>query len=448
MLIADSWTMTIDGRGVRATGGIAVLDPATGGVLQEVPACSLVQAEEAVASAQRAQAGWSRLGEDARAQAIQQLCQAIAELQSDLATVLCREGGKPLRLARAELTQAIDAARCMSSPWQQLEHRTTGDGRRVDIALVPLGTVVLRSAFGAPVGSVLADAIAALHAGNAVIIVAAPTAPLTLLKLGEIGRAALPPGVLNVVSGGESLGPLLASHACVALHGTTAAARGLGAAIVLDDADVVAVCDQLFHQAFRDTCMGDPALRVVHVHRDLYAGAANRWADMARAMRLGHGLDDDTDMGPLQNRQAHEQAARYLARLRDDGMHFLAGGAAVAGAGCFVPPTVVDNPPRHARALIDEAPCALVALSKYSDLDDLLGEVNACSRHTAISLWSRNAEVARSVADRLVAPEVSINVALQPGSATAGVPPQTALARFTRRRVRVQRAPHGGSRLP
>jgi len=435
MVTSAPFTMTLDGRAAHAERRMPVFDPATGEVLQDAPDCTLVQTEHAVAGARRAQLLWQRCPAEARRGALRALCAALADARDALQTVLCLEVGKPLPLSRAELLESFRASRRHLDD-RLLRPRVAIDGkRRVRTLLEPLGVVVLRADCADPVRSVWPDAMAALHAGNSVIVVAAPTAPLTLLRFGELARACLPAGVLSVVSGGEALGPMLAAHPAVARHAAAAMPVRHAAALVLDDADAAATIAPLFRQAFCDDRGGRPVLRIVYVHRDLYARVANAWADLARSARLGPGRRAGIEIGPLQNRQAHADAARHFAAAGP--LSYLAGGEVSRAPGYFVPPTVVDDPPWAAQARLATAPCPVVALVKYSDADEVLGVIDARHASWAVSVWSLDDERARAIADRLKVHATAVNLPAAPSTA-AVQEPQVTLSRFTRPRVRME----------
>lgn len=441
MKSSASFSMTIDGVGAASAGTIDVYDPATGSVLHQAPDCSVIQVEKAVARAQRTQRDWQGLPGNARRLQLVALCQAVEAAFESLKSLLCSEGGKLERHANDELRTALHRAQLsLGSSLPRAAHLRS-DGIDVRMTHQPLGVLVLRAHCHDPVGSVFPQTIQALLAGNTVIVVAAPTAPLTMLRLGELSRGLLRAGAFNVVSGGEALGPMLAGHPGVSRYALPRpAAIRRASAVVLADADDLAeaVAVRLFRHAFESGGAHGTALRFVYVHRDIHARSANVWANLAKGARLGGAGEPGNDIGPLQNRQLHEHAVRYFsdARIRD--LHFLAGGHVASRAGFFVPPAVVDDPPLEACGLIDVAPCALVALLKYSDLDEVLAQTDA---HVpdVVSIWSNDLRSAHRLADRLRSQVVLVNQVAAPHH-TQAAPRENGLLAYMRTRVRVVRS--------
>ena len=210
-------------------------------------------------------------------------------------------------------------------------------------------------------------------------------------------------------------------------------------AIVLSDAHAhaEAIAGRLFRHAFENGSQDSPVLRLVFVRRDAYARSANAWANQAKAARLGGGCAPGTDIGPLQNLQLYELATRYFSAQRVRALHFLAGGGVANGPGFFVPPAVVDDPAPDACRLIEEAPCAMVALLKYSDLDEVAAQIDERAPDM-MSIWTNDLGRAHRLADRLRSQTVLISEVSPPRLADAD-PRDDGLLPFLHTRVRVVR---------
>lgn len=154
MTFNESFTMTIDGVGVANAGSIDVVDPATGSLLHQAPDCSLIQADQAVAWAQRAQNSWHGLPATTRRQQLIALCQAAETSFQSLLTVLCSEGGKLEKHAHHELRTALQRAQQSLGGALPRMASVRFDGCRIQTTSQPLGVLVLRAHWRDPVGSI------------------------------------------------------------------------------------------------------------------------------------------------------------------------------------------------------------------------------------------------------------------------------------------------------
>jgi acyl-CoA reductase-like NAD-dependent aldehyde dehydrogenase len=257
-----------------------------------------------------------------------------------------------------------------------------------------------------------------------------PYTPLCALKIGELLRDLLPPGVLNVVSGGDRLGPWITEHPGIdkiAFTGSTATGRrvmqsaatnlkrvtlelgGNDPAIVLPDVDIPAAAEKVFWVAFRNSGQFCIAAKRVYVHADIYDVFSRAIVDYARTVKVGNGAENGTMLGPLQNRMQFQKVHDLIASAKKDGLRFLLGGEAPQGPGYFVPVTIIDNPPEDSRVVVEEAFGPVLPLLKFSDIDDVIERANRTEYGLGASVWSRDVEKARAIAERLESGNVWIN---------------------------------------
>jgi acyl-CoA reductase-like NAD-dependent aldehyde dehydrogenase len=434
---------TIDGMAAPAAGWIDVLNPATEAVIGRAPDCTAAQLDQAVAAARRAFPAWRATPLDERRETLRRIAAALGENLEELKRLLTAEQGKPHADAAAEIGAAAWWIGVVADQPIPESISDAMPGQRAVTRHVPLGVVGGIVPWNFPVLLAIWKIGPALLTGNTLVLKPSPYTPLTTLRLGELLRPLLPPGVLNVISGCDALGPLMSAHPGIdkiSFTGSTATGRkvmasaavnlkrltlelgGNDAAIVLPDADVEAIAEPLFWAAFANNGQVCVAAKRVYVHEAIYDQVAAALAAVASRMPTGDGADPASRLGPVQNRQQFERVRQLLADTRAAGHTFLTGGHEAEGPGYFVPVTLVDNPPEDARVVQEEAFGPILPLLKYRDVDEAVARANACEYGLGGSVWSSDIAAAAEVAARLETGTVWINSAqgLTPFAAFAG----------------------------
>lgn len=439
----SQFTMTIGGLAVAGAATMPVIDPATEEVFAHAPDCSVEQLDQAVAAARKAFGPWRALSLAQRRDCLMTLPAAIAHNSAPLAHLLSCEQGKSLADAHFEIGVCVQWLQVQAG--LELPVVVTEDSaeRRSETRRVPLGVVAALSPWNFPVLLAYWKVMPALLAGNTVVLKPSPFTPLTVLKIAELVRESLPPGVLNAISGGDALGPLLTAHPGidkVSFTGSTETGRrvmasasatlkrltlelgGNDAAIVLPDVDIKTVAPQLFWSSFINNGQTCIAIKRIFIHSDIYAAMANALVDVARSVKVGNGRAEGSQLGPVQNRRQYERVVKLLDEARTQGLHFLTGGELPEGKGYFVPPTLLDNPPADASIVREEIFGPVRSLLKFHDIDEAVAQANDSPYALGASVWSADVGKAQAVAERLEAGTVWINEAgyLNPLAAFAG----------------------------
>jgi acyl-CoA reductase-like NAD-dependent aldehyde dehydrogenase len=136
----------------------------------------------------------------------------------------------------------------------------------------------------------------------------------------------------------------------------------------------------------------------LYVHRDIYDAFGQALVTFARTVKVGPGLEQGTQMGPIQNARQHERERALIDESRQNGLKFLCEGDAPSGPGYFVPGRLLDNPPDHARAVAEEAFGPVLPLLRYDSVDEVVARANASACGLGGAVWSRDEELAVSVA--------------------------------------------------
>ncbi|MEW6305961.1 MAG: aldehyde dehydrogenase family protein [Verrucomicrobiota bacterium] len=434
MLIGRQWLDAASGERIDA------FDPATGQVIGSVPAGGEADVDIAVGAARRAFHGaWRKMPPYERGRLLQKAAGLMEKNAEELAQLITLENGKPLWEAKKEVATAVSWTEYYAGWTTKLLGDTIPvslPGQYLNYTVrEPLGVVAGITPPNYPLTMPLYKAAPALATGNAIIIKPSEDTSLVAIRLAELFlEAGLPEGVFNVVTGyGEAAGAALANHHDVdkiTFTGSTDVGRFLVRAsagnlkkvslelggkspnIVFADADLEAALKGVFMGIF--FCQGEicSAGSRLFVEESIYHDFVARLADMAKAVRLGHGLDPETKMGPLVSRAQQERVLEYINIGRNEGPDVLAGGKAPDGAlgnGFFVEPTVfsrVNNTMRIAREeIFGPVVCAL----PFKDLPDAVQKGNDSPLGLAAGVWTRDLRKAHQAAAALDAGTVWVN---------------------------------------
>lgn len=429
-LFDQDYSMTIDGAGTRSAQTLDVINPATEAVIGAVPDISEVQLDAAVAAARRGFAIWRKTPIDQRRAAVKTLGDVLATNADALARLFTLEQGRPVDKAKQEILGAAFWCHAISAQEIPVTVNEDTPERRSETRHVPLGVVGGIVPWNFPILLGIWKIAPALLTGNAIVIKPSPFTPLTMLKLGELMRDHLPPGVFTVISGGDRLGPWLTAHPGIdkiSFTGSTATGRrvmasaaaslkrltlelgGNDAAIVMPDVDVDAVAQQLFWGAFGNSGQICIATKRMYVHTDIYDAVAKALVECASKVKVGDGSEQGIELGPIQNRAQFERVKELIADTKAGGMKFLVGGDVPQGKGFFVPVSIVDNPPEDSRVVVEEAFGPVLPLIRFDNIDDVIARANNSEYGLAGSIWSADVEKAIAIAEQLDTGTVWIN---------------------------------------
>lgn len=423
------YKMLIGGELVAGDTFIEVINPATEIVVAPCPVANEEQLDQAVAAAQAAFKSWSKTTYKERGELLKKLSAVVEANAEELALLLTQEQGKPLARARDEVMFAQLFVNHYSESRLPVEVLLDDDNQRVEISRKPLGVVAGICPWNFPLLITLYKIAPALIVGNTVIIKPAPSTPLSSLKLGEMIKDIFPPGVINIISDNNNLGPAITSHpgiAKVSFTGSTATGKrimasgadtlkrltlelgGNDAAIVLDDVDTKKAAADIFGAAFINSGQVCIALKRLYVADSIYDELCEEIAALASSAVVGNGVEEGVEYGPVQNRMQFEKVCHYVEDAKANG-RIIAGGEIPDKPGYFVPLTVVRDIEDGA-AVVDEEPFGpILPIVKYTNLDDAIERANASVFGLGGSVWSSNLDRAHQVASRMESGTVWIN---------------------------------------
>jgi acyl-CoA reductase-like NAD-dependent aldehyde dehydrogenase len=230
-----------------------------------------------------------------------------------------------------------------------------------------------------------------------------------------------------VFTGSSSTGRSIMQAASGNLKRLTLELGGNDAGIVLPDVDPKEIAPKLFGACFHNNGQTCQALKRLYVHEDIYDEVCNEMAAIAKSIKNGDGLEEDTDLGPLQNEKQLEKQLNIVRELAADaraaGATFLTGGEAAGGLGYFFPPTIVTHISDGARLVDEEQFGPIVPVLTYSDVDDAIRRANDNPAGLGGSIWSNDLEKAAELAGRLEAGSVWVNAHadIQPNAPMGGM---------------------------
>lgn len=427
----QAYANLIDGELVTTTRTMAVLNPATEEVIATVPACGKEELDRAVAAARRAFKAWKKTPVEDRRAAVRAIAAAIKDNADELHRLLTREQGKPHHQAQMEIYGAAGLADAQAG--LSLEDVINQDDatRLSRTRRVPVGVVGGIVPWNFPVMMAVQKIVPAILSGCTIVLKPSPFTPLTTLRIAQLIRDAVPPGVVNIITGEDSLGPMITEHPDIdkiTFTGSTATGRkimegaakdlkritlelgGNDASIVLPDADVAKVAEQLFWSSFTNAGQICVAAKRIYIHEDIYDELSQAIADYARSVKVGDGAEQGTGVGPIQNRKQFERVCELIADAKDNGYKFLLGGDVdPSGTGYYVPITILDNPPEDARIVAEEQFGPVMPLMKFSTVEEAIKRANASEYGLAGAVWTGDPDKGVEVAEQLETGTVWVN---------------------------------------
>lgn len=420
--IRTDFSLLINGELVSSDAWLDVINPATEEVFARCPAAGEVQLDAAISAAQSAFAAWSRLTYEERATAVRRYTAVLAEHQDELAELLVREQGKPIAQARAELNSCLKQADNTVGLQIPVELLVDSDTHRIELHYRPLGVVGVITPWNAPAALALGSLSSAVYTGNTVVIKPSPYTPLTTLKMGELAREIFPPGVVNVLAGGDELGRQLCEHpgvqkisftgsvatgkrvlasSAATLKRVTLELGGNDPAIVLDDADPKAIAKKMFFACFVNSGQVCMAIKRIYAHEDVYDELCEVLAEEARNAPYGDGLNPKNKLGPLQNKMQFDKVVELFEATKRSGARILVGGNVPDRPGYFLPPTYVTDIDDDSRLVTEEQFGPIVPILKFSELEDAIRRANDTRFGLSGSVWTTDSERGKAVAKQL-----------------------------------------------
>ena len=421
----------INGEMVEAGGWLDVVNPANEQVIGQVPSCGKSELDRAVAAARAAFKSWKKTSFEERQAACMAISNAIKENADELYRLLTSEQGKPHEQAKGEIFGAAGMAAAQSTLKLEDVINEDSDARLSRTRRVPVGVVGGIVPWNFPVMMAIQKIVPALMSGCTIVLKPSPFTPLTTLRIAELIADKVPAGTVNIITGEDSLGPLITGHPDIdkiTFTGSTATGKkimegasadlkritlelgGNDASIVLPDADPKKVAEQLFWSSFSNAGQICVAAKRVYIHEDIYDELSQAIADYAKTVKVGDGSEQGTGVGPIQNKKQYDRVLELIQDAKDHGYKFLVGGDVdPSGSGYYVPITILDNPPEDARIVAEEQFGPVMPLMKFSTEEEVIRRANDSDYGLAGAVWTGNPEKGVEIAEQLETGTVWIN---------------------------------------
>ena len=437
--------LLIDGKWVDAKSGktFDVHDPATGELLASVAEGDKADVDLAVKAARGAFDGgpWAKMTPSERGRIIHRLGDLVLEHADELATIESLDNGKPRTVAKAaDVRLSADMFHYMAG-WA-----TKIEGKYIPISALaapgeyasyvrpePVGVVGQIIPWNFPLLMAAWKLGPALTTGCTVVLKVAEETPLSALRLGELAlEAGVPPGVVNIISGyGETAGAALSAHPDVdkvAFTGSSEVGRmivkaaagnlkkvslelgGKSPNIILKDADLSQAIPGATAAIFFNHGQCCNAGSRLFAHRSIFDKVVEGIAKEADKIKLGHGLDEGVDMGPLVSQVQYDRVTDYLKAGEKEGARAVCGGKGFGGKGYFVPPTILVDTKPDMKVVREEIFGPVLVATPFDEADDaLIAQANDTIYGLAAGVWGANGGETQRIANRLKAGSVWIN---------------------------------------
>jgi phenylacetaldehyde dehydrogenase len=441
-LLTHGGKMFINNKWVEAKSGktLDVYDPSTGEVIAKVAAADKEDVDEAVMAARAAFDGgpWSQLTPSKRGQLLWKVADLLERDFDAFVRLETIDNGKPLAFSRGDVTLAIDMFRYMAGWATKIRGETTplslGVPHLSYTTREPVGVAAQIVPWNFPLLMAVWKLAPALAAGCSVVLKSAEQTPLSAFKIAELfEEAGFPAGSVNIISGlGETAGAALAAHPAVdkiAFTGSTEVGKlivkaatgnlkkvtlelgGKSPVIVLPDADLDAAGAGAAAGIFYNQGQVCTAGSRLYVHKSAFDKVVGAVADRANAIKVGSGLDESNDMGPLVSEEQLNRVMGFFDSGRQEGAKAVAGGERLGNRGYFVKPTVYTGTNRDMRLIREEIFGPVIAAEPFDDddLDRIAAIANDSDFGLAASVWSRDISKALKMASKIKAGTVWVN---------------------------------------
>ena len=426
----------IGGEWAKGNGTCPVLDPATEEPLAEVADGTVDDALDAVSAAHAALPGWAATPPRKRAEILRKAFELMTERTEQFARLMSAENGKSLRDARGEATYAAEFFRWYAEEAVRIEGtvmRAPSGANRIVTLRQPIGVSVLVTPWNFPAAMATRKIGPALAAGCSVVLKPAGETPLTALAIAALlAEAGVPDGVVNVITsrksgatvsamlhdprvrklsftGSTEVGRILLREAADTVINSSMELGGNAPFIIFEDADIDAAVEGAMIAKMRNGGEACTAANRFYVHEAVADKFNAAFAARLGAMKLGPGLDESTDLGPLVNEDTRSKVASLVEGALSDGASALLGGRAPERKGFFYEATLLDGVAADAAILNAEIFGPVAPVVRFTDEADAIRWANATEFGLAAYVYTRDLRRGLRVSEALESGMIGLN---------------------------------------
>ena len=427
----------IDGewRGTEGRDVIAIVNPASGQQIGQLPVATEGDIDDALRAADDAFPAWSQTSPWQRETVLRRAAALIEERRTTLAEILTLENGKPLTDSNGELDRVIEAIVYCAEEGKRAYGRVLPPRSRLLSQWTmkrPVGPVAAFVPWNFPAFLAARKIAAALAAGCTVVLKSPEETPAICIELVRaFVDAGVPRGVLNLLfgvpariserliaspvirkisfTGSVAVGRLLATMASQHLKPATMELGGHAPVVVFDDVDAERVAQACVGFKFRNAGQVCLSPSRFYVQAGIAPAFTRRFVELSKAMRVGDGMAPETQMGPLNNERRLRAAQRLVEDALQRGARVAAGGERMGSEGWFFPPTVLTDVAEHSLILTEEPFCPVAPIMSFESFDEVIARANGVDVGLAAYAFTNRLERAAEFAERIEAGSIGIN---------------------------------------
>lgn len=410
-----------------------VRSPYDDSLIETVPESTEADVRAALDKAESVRESVAAMPAHRRAAILNKTAQLLDAQTDDIARLIARESGKPMRFARGEASRAVETFTFAAEEAKRIHGETIpmdaakgGVGKIGYYVRVPVGIVAAVTPFNFPLNLVAHKVAPAIAAGCPIVLKPAPATPLTAFRLGDIVReAGAPDGMFSVVNGGVDVGRWLTTDPRVAmitftgspgvgraisrdagLRRTTFELGGNAAAILDDTVDATAYVDKLVTAAFAHAGQVCISVQRIYVHNSQYDTFVSAFAERAEKLVMGDPLEDRTELGPVINEGAAQRIEAWVNEAVSAGANLVTGGTR---RGRMMAATVLTDVQPHMKVMAEEVFGPVVCILPFGDFDEVLKAADDSAFGLQAGVFTRDLGRAMQAVQRLNVGGVMIN---------------------------------------
>ncbi|EHU3240557.1 NAD-dependent succinate-semialdehyde dehydrogenase [Acinetobacter baumannii] len=414
---------------------VPVSNPATGEEIGTIPNMGAAEATQAVEAAYTALQSWKALTAQNRADILLAWYKLVLDYTDELALIMTIEQGKPLAEAKGEVRYAASFIQWFAEEGKRIYGDvipTVNNQQRFIISKEPVGVVAAITPWNFPIAMITRKAAPALAAGCTVVIKPANETPYCALAIAKLAeKAGIPAGVINVVTGkSQEIGSVFTSHEKVkklTFTGSTPVGRllmqqcsstikklalelgGNAPLIVFDDADLDKAVQGAIFAKFRNAGQTCVCANRIYVHDNIYQAFAEKFVQEVQKFKVGNGLEDGVQIGPLINEKAVLKAQQLIDDAVSKGAKIACGGKQHALGQTFYEPSVLTNVDRTMEIVQEEIFGPVAPLIRFTDEADVVAQANDTIFGLAAYVYSENISCLWRVSEQLEYGMVGMN---------------------------------------
>ncbi len=430
-------SLYIDGQFIQAQGRETqeVINPANRQILGHLPHATASDLDAALEAAQRAFVSWRKSSPIERSNILRKVAQLTRDRAHDIARNMTLDQGKPLSESLGELMSCADHADWHAEECRRIYGRVISPRNpnvRQFVLKEPIGVCVAFTPWNFPYNQAIRKVAAAIGAGCTIVLKGPEDSPSAVMAIAQMFHdAGLPPGVLNIVwgdpatvsahlitspisrkvsfTGSVPVGKQLASLAGAHMKRVTMELGGHSPVLVFDDADIEKAAHMLAKFKIRNAGQVCVSPTRFYVQTKAYDKFLAAFTDTLSNIKVGDGLAEGTEMGPLSHERRVPAINRFVEDARERGGNVILGGQADLETGFFFPPTVITDLPDDALLMTEEPFGPVAPVVRFDDIDQAIAKANSLPFGLSSYVFTNSLQIATRVSNDLEAGMVNIN---------------------------------------